>query len=311
MFRPEEQKSVTTIHRFGPVGMAIDLVQPAFRMKINSIEPDSPAAATGKLKKGQLILSINGETLKDIDPRIQLGNLITKAEATDGLIRLVVQDDEKSPQQTVDLKIEVLGSYSPTWPLNCPKSDKIVRNFADILEEGLARTRALPTWACSSSSPPAIKAIWTTSPNGPRAAKTRTSRNMPGPSATADLALCEYYLRTGDPKPSAGDPGSGRFGGQGPDLRRLGRRAGHGQRDLRWRRRSPQCRRHPGGRLPDAGQGMRRRCARSHPALRTGSFLPLGRTRRRALRQQPAGTGSCRQWQKRRCSRFPWRQPRR
>ena len=27
----------------------------------------------------------------------------------------------------------MLGAYSETWPLNCPKSDKIVRGFADYL----------------------------------------------------------------------------------------------------------------------------------------------------------------------------------
>lgn len=31
------------------------------------------------------------------------------------------------------MNIPVMGSYSATWPLNCPKSDKIVRNLADLL----------------------------------------------------------------------------------------------------------------------------------------------------------------------------------
>ena len=29
----------------------------------------------------------------------------------------------------------VMGRYSPTWPVNCAKSDKIVRNLADLLAE--------------------------------------------------------------------------------------------------------------------------------------------------------------------------------
>ena len=36
--------------------------------------------------------SINGETLKDIDPRIHLGNIITKAEATDGVVKFIVKE---------------------------------------------------------------------------------------------------------------------------------------------------------------------------------------------------------------------------
>ena len=47
-------------------------------MKIKNIEEGSPAAATGKLKPGQIIESINGQKLADIDPRIQLGNIITE-----------------------------------------------------------------------------------------------------------------------------------------------------------------------------------------------------------------------------------------
>ena len=44
--RPGETKSLTNIQRFGPVGMGIDLLQPAFVMRISRIEEGSPAAAT-------------------------------------------------------------------------------------------------------------------------------------------------------------------------------------------------------------------------------------------------------------------------
>ena len=57
--RPSETKSLTNIKRFGPVGMGIDLIQPAFTMRISHIEESSPAAKTGKLKTGQIIKSIN------------------------------------------------------------------------------------------------------------------------------------------------------------------------------------------------------------------------------------------------------------
>ena len=43
-------------------------------------ERSSPAAATGKLKAGQIIKSINGQKLKDIDPRIQLRKIVADAE---------------------------------------------------------------------------------------------------------------------------------------------------------------------------------------------------------------------------------------
>ena len=71
--RPSESSSLQTMKRFGPVGMGIDLIQPAFTMRISHIEDGSPAATTGKLKAGQIIETINGQKLADVDPRIQLG----------------------------------------------------------------------------------------------------------------------------------------------------------------------------------------------------------------------------------------------
>ena len=127
--RPGEKKSLQTIKRFGPVGMGIDLLQPAFVMRISNIEEGSPAASTGKLKAGQVIESINGKQLSGIDPRIHLGELLAEAEAADGVLRFEI----KGLDVPVSVKIPVLGAYSRTWPLNCPKSDRIVRQVADYL----------------------------------------------------------------------------------------------------------------------------------------------------------------------------------
>jgi len=128
---------VQSIERFGPVGIGIELHPPAFVMKVKNVEEGSPAEATGQLRPGMIIETINGEKLHDIDPRIQLGNIITQAEATDGKVVLAVREDEKSPVQNVTVTIPVLGAYSKTWPLNCEKSDRIVRQLADrFTEEG-------------------------------------------------------------------------------------------------------------------------------------------------------------------------------
>lgn len=126
---PDPNKSLETLTRFGPIGMSIELHQPAFTMWVGNIEPGSPAEAAG-IKKGQAIESINGHALKDIDPRIQLGQIIETAEATDGVVKFAI----KGMPAPLEVKIPVLGSYSKTWPLKCPKSDKIVRNFADYLK---------------------------------------------------------------------------------------------------------------------------------------------------------------------------------
>lgn len=116
------------VRNFGPVGIGIELVRPGMTMKIKNVEKGSPAEQAGKLKPGQIIESINGVALKDIDPRIILGNLITEAEAKDGKVNLKIQGEG-----VVTVQIPVMGAYSKTWPVNCPKSDKIVRNLADLV----------------------------------------------------------------------------------------------------------------------------------------------------------------------------------
>ena len=79
------------VRNLGPVGIGINLIRPGMTMQINNVEKGSPAEATGKLQKGQIIESINGKVLKEIDPRIILGDIITEAEAKDGKVVLKIQ----------------------------------------------------------------------------------------------------------------------------------------------------------------------------------------------------------------------------
>ncbi len=196
--RPSDTASMSTVDRFGPVGIGIELHHPAFVMKVKNVEEGSPAAATGKLMKGQVIESINGQKLAAIDPRIQLGNIVAEAEATDGKVRLLVRDDKPAATASeVVVSIPVLGRSSKTWPLDCPKSEKIVRGFADYLATpsanpgfgGIGMLFLLSTgddkdlapvreWVHSLADKPAATYAWHLGYGG--------------------IPLCEYYLRTGD-----------------------------------------------------------------------------------------------------------------
>ena len=191
---PDEKASVNTIARFGPVGMAIELHQPAFSMWAGAIEPGSPAEAAG-LKKGMVIESINGETLKDIDPRIQLGNLLAKAEATDGLVTFAIKG-EAAP---VVVKIPVLGAYAKTWPLDCPKSEKIVRGFADYISKpesnkGFADAGMLFLLSTGDDKDLAPVKAWV------QGLAAKNSSGYAWHIGFGGIPLCEYYLRTGDPE---------------------------------------------------------------------------------------------------------------
>lgn len=192
-YYPAHDDARYQIDHIGPIGIGLELRQPAFTMHLISVEPDSPADATGKLKPGQIIESINGKVLKDVDPRVILGDIITEAEAKDGVIKLMVKGDPEAKAEEVIVKIPVLGAYSDTWPLDCAKSDKIVRNFAEFLathpqgwgsalfllstgeEKDLNVVRG---WFSGKLSPNMKGHPWFIGYNGP--------------------AVCEYYLRTGD-----------------------------------------------------------------------------------------------------------------
>jgi hypothetical protein len=128
---PQEHLPSQYIDRFGPVGMSIELRLPPFQMYVGEIEEGSPAAATGRFKKGQKIVSINGQILEDIDPRIQLARIITNAEASDGKITFVIEDETSTVPKPIVVKVPVLGAYAKSWPLHCEKSDHIVRNMAN------------------------------------------------------------------------------------------------------------------------------------------------------------------------------------
>ncbi len=190
---PDPQKTVNIIERFGPVGMAVELRQPAFTMVAGTIEPGSPAEAAG-LKKGQVIASINGQSLKDIDPRIQLGNILAEAEAGDGILKFSIKDSA----EPIIVKVPVLGAYSKTWPTNCPKSDQIVRQFADYLakadtHQGFAGAGMLFLLSTGEEKDLAPVKAWVHSIDP---AKTNGYAWHIGYSG---IPLCEYYLRTGDP----------------------------------------------------------------------------------------------------------------
>ena len=189
--RPSESKSLQKIQRFGPVGIGIDLIQPAFVMRVANIEEGSPAARSEGLKVGQIIRTINGQQLADIDPRIQLGQILADAEATDGLIKLAIQDRD----QPVVVKIPVLGAYSDTWPLSCPKSDRIVRDVADYLSqpgntEGLGGIGMLFLLSTGDEQDLEIVREW---------ARKAPAHRYPWYIGYGGIPLCECYLRTGDP----------------------------------------------------------------------------------------------------------------
>lgn len=197
---PDENAVVQSIDRLGPVGIGIELLQPAFRMRIKNVEAGSPAAATGRLRKGQWIDTLNGRALEDRDPRQILGETLAQAEATDGVIRLAIREDETAASEEVVVRIPVLGAYSATWPLDCQKSDKIVRGLADFVAANGPGSMGLGTlFLLSTGEPKDLEVVrgWMREMADTNRDKTELGA-YPWYVGYGGPALCEYYLRTGD-----------------------------------------------------------------------------------------------------------------
>jgi hypothetical protein len=191
---PDEKAARWEISRIGPIGIGLELIQPAFTMRILSVEEGSPAGLTGQLKKGQLIESINGQVLKDRDPRVILGDWITEAEAKDGVLKMMVKDDPKAAAREVIVKIPVMGAYSNTWPDDCPKSDKIIRNFADFLAKIDQPNHGAALFLLSTGEQKDLDVVTRWFKDKLPADR----KGIPWDIGYAGLAVCEYYLRTGD-----------------------------------------------------------------------------------------------------------------
>ena len=126
---PDPKAARYKIKRFGPTGIGLELRQPLSRAYC---QYRGRLARRGlwQIEKGANHESINGQVLKDYDPRVILGNLITEAEAR--AVSTMIKEEANSPAAESP-QDSALGAYSDTWPVNCAKSDKIVRACADTL----------------------------------------------------------------------------------------------------------------------------------------------------------------------------------
>jgi len=175
------------VRNLGPVGIGISLIRPGMTMQIANVEKGSPAEATGKLQKGQIIESINGKVLERDDPRIILGDIVTEAEAKGGKVVLKIKD-----LGDVVVTIPVMGSYSKTWPIDCPKSDKIVRQLADLLAKDEEPKWGSVIFLLSTGEERDLDVVRRWMKGIKTIGGLNWEKGYKGPG------LCEYYLRTGD-----------------------------------------------------------------------------------------------------------------
>jgi len=130
----------------GPTGLRAQITHeyPCY-FTVKYVFTKSPAA--GKIKPGDIVVGANGTMLKTPHtfgrgnrvtgwdgPLVDMAELIEESQGKDGKLNLMVwPGGNKSGQTTVTLQIESLGKFSATYPFNCPRSEKLVKDTCDFL----------------------------------------------------------------------------------------------------------------------------------------------------------------------------------
>ncbi len=204
-FRPRVDRD----REFGPIGVTgIEAsIKKGVVLTVDSVVANSPA--DGRCEAGDVILGVNGVSLKGKNPFVALGQALTKAEAADGRL-LFELEDKQGKSKKAGITIPVLGSYSKGFPLNCQKTDRIVNEAARYYASQLRGTAKQPVrigdlekslvglFLLSTGDDtylPVVRAIFDKELKGPIPPKDGASTWHLGYRGV----LCgEYYLRTGD-----------------------------------------------------------------------------------------------------------------
>jgi hypothetical protein len=119
----------------------------ARQIAITTVEPGS--SADGIIAVGDVLLGVGGKPFS-YDPRTEMGRAITAAETETGGGRLAITRWRAGKTDEIELMLPVLGSFSPTAPYDCPKSQRILVQGL----ESLAELMSQPDYAQSVNAIP-------------------------------------------------------------------------------------------------------------------------------------------------------------
>lgn len=128
--------------RFGPTG-AFGWVKDN-HFVVRGLIPTSPA--DGKLIAHDVIIGANDKMfVEGLDPRPQLANAITQSETVKMRGKLTLNVIREGKPLRVNIQLDVMGTYSDTWPYDCSKSRKILDNAAEFVV-GMQRPNGYTHW---------------------------------------------------------------------------------------------------------------------------------------------------------------------
>ncbi len=127
---PKDPKKNYPLFHIGVTGINATITT-GLVVTVNNVDANTPA--TGKFEKGDILQAVNGVAISEAEPYIVLGSALTAAEAGNGQLDFSVL--RAGQKKSVTLTIPKLGSYAPTWPLQCKKSDAIIAQATKFLTE--------------------------------------------------------------------------------------------------------------------------------------------------------------------------------
>jgi HEAT repeat protein len=199
-------------YNLGPTGalgwMHVEkaMTEKSRQILVTAVEAGSPAA--GKLEVGDVILGVFGQPFAE-DARKCFGRAIGQAETEAAGGRLPLTVWRKGNTQNIDIKLQVMGSYSETSPYNCPKARKILDQGLAVMAKNIGKENSFhinelallasgkPEYLevvrksaqAIARSTPDVETLWQDSSKGGMKTWGHGYNN---------LFLCEYYLATGD-----------------------------------------------------------------------------------------------------------------
>ena len=112
----------------GPTGLRVSQFGP--NLYVNGAYVGSPA--DGKILSGDFLYGVNGKLFTG-NGMEDIAAAITQAETEEGQGKVSFDLMRDGNKLSVELTLEVLGTYSATAPYNCPKTDRIVANAEKYL----------------------------------------------------------------------------------------------------------------------------------------------------------------------------------
>ncbi|MBL7223214.1 MAG: hypothetical protein ISS72_05125 [Candidatus Brocadiae bacterium] len=178
----------------------------AHQILITVVEKGSPAE--GKLDVGDVILGAFGKPFAQ-DARKSFGWAIGRAETEEAKGILPLSVWRKGKTQTVDLKLQIMGTYSDTSPYNCPKARKILEQGCARIAKDIKKENRFPIneLALMASGNPAYMGLVRESARALAAGVPETEKLWEASSHNGkhtwgfgyrNVFLTEYYLATGD-----------------------------------------------------------------------------------------------------------------